>query len=145
WECVDSGKFVFHLDVYVNCYVGSASWNYQSESLRVLGSPLPQNDNNNPISLIAMQPDSNKWINHNNGELAPDCNPNSPNQLSCGDIGATRVYFYKSNPIKFNGTPPSSGWFFVYTPPCCRPDAENLQNSSSVSNNFRALMYPPTI
>src|SRR5690606_20389607 len=118
------------------------SWPYQNESLRIVGSPLPRSATNSFISSISMQPDSNKWRNNRNGDASPQCDENNPNSISCGAPGTTRIYYYKSNPMVMRGVPPGNGWTFIFDPPCCRPNVENLVNASSNNMDLRAKMYP---
>jgi len=144
WECVDSGKYVFYLDAYINCRSGMASWNYNNNymDIDIAGYPLPRGADNNTINTFTVYPDSSKWERLNRGDLSPSCNSNNPDQLSCGDNLATRAYYYKSDTIVLKGVPPASGWIFYYQFPCCRPQTDNLVNPTSKPLYIRAVMYP---
>jgi hypothetical protein len=142
WECLSSGKYIFYMSVYINCASNAAGWTYNSTTLSVSGSPLPRSATNSFISSIPMQPDSNKWMNNRNGDASPQCDPNNPNQISCGANGTTRVYYYKSSAMTLKGVPPGNGWTFIYDPPCCRPNVENLVSPTSNTMNLRAKMFP---
>jgi hypothetical protein len=50
-------------------------------------------------------------------------------------------YTFRSQPITLTGQPPSSGWVFGYTSPCCRNnDIQNLSNTGA-SFFFKAIMH----
>lgn len=118
WKCLSSGKYVFYMSIYVNYANNAATWTYSSVDLNVQGSPLPRTANNNLIYSIPMLPDSNSWQNYNSGDLSPQCDATSSNQISCGTYGTTRVYYYKSSPVTLKGVPPTNGWAFIYQSPC---------------------------
>jgi hypothetical protein len=127
------------LKFYFQC--GAGSWPYSNTSLDVSGSSLPTDSNTNVINQILLRPDSNKWIANNYGSIAPNCSSALANGTIDCTNGAWQIFYYQSDPIHLNGTPPSSGWTFSWTAPCCRPYASNLSNSSSAASTAYAKMY----
>lgn len=146
WKCLANGKFIFFLDVYRDCRANTAGFPFVNHNLSITGGALPTRSNGSAINSITMKPDSNRWMNANMGDITPQCqNPNGLS-YSCasGDNGAVQWFPFQSDPIEFNGTPPTMGWTFLWsTSPCCRPGAvENLANAGGKSMGLRAIMYP---
>lgn len=141
WECLNDGRYVFKMKIYRDC--SGATWPFDIETLKVFGNPLPTDSNNQVIQNISLIPDSASWITSNFGDLSPDCNDIGGLVISCNqsDRGSYQEFPYKSRPIKLKGVPPTSGWRFVFTPPCCRPNVVNLGLGSSSSSILSAIMY----
>lgn len=141
WECLNNGKYVFHLEVMIACGSPYAFTNHQ---LSVSGNPLPTDNNNNTISQIVVKPDSSKWLANNSGVMSPDCGSATSNgNIDCSS-GAWLKYYFKSDSIYLNGTPPSSGWTFSWTAPCCRPLASNLSGSSGAATAYAKMFENPS-
>ncbi len=139
WECLGNGRFVFKMNIYRDC--SGIQFNYSSQTLDIIGNPLPRNSVNGFITSIVMMPDSNKYLAKNFGQISPNCTSSgTPYSCANGDPGALQEFPFISSPIQLRGTPPANGWRFVYTAPCCRPATENL---SSLSGSFiiSSVMY----
>lgn len=139
WECLNNGKYVFNLELYIQC--GGGSWAFLNSTLNVSGSSLPTDSSSNVVSQILLRPDSTKWIADNYGNMNPNCNSAISNgTLDCSNY-TWKKYYYQSDPIYLNGTPPMSGWAFTWVTPCCRPSLTNVAGFSSVASPVVAKMY----
>ena len=142
WECLSSGQYIFKMVVFRDC--DGIPFGFNNQTLEIFNNPLPRNQNNQTVRSIQLRPDSNKWLNARNGDTAPTCDPNSPEDpYSCsnGDVGTVQQFFFSSAPITLRGVPPSVGWRFVWTAPCCRPnDVQNLAMGGTMI--LRAEMFP---
>lgn len=137
WECLNNGKYVFYLDVYTTC--GGAAISYTNQTIEIEGFQLPRNSNNTTFNTITVSPDSAKWLSKGRGLIQPTCGSDTSNgSIGCYDYIAKK-YYYKSDTLELNGTPPSSGWKFRWTAVCCRNNASNIVGSSS-AYTF-AIMY----
>lgn len=140
WECLNNGKYVFHLEVMVPC---GGVYTYSNHQLSVGGNPLPTNSNNITVNQIVVKPDSAKWLANNSGVMSPDCGSATSNgNIDCSNV-AWLKYYFKSDPIYLNGTPPSSGWTFSWTASCCRPPANNLSGSSGAATAYAKMFENP--
>ncbi len=140
WECHDAGEFIFKMKVFRDC--GGIEYPFSLVNLEVYANPLPRGSNNAPISTILLYPDSSTFLNHQNGTRHFECSiGDDTTGFSClsGDRGVIQVFHFQSLPMVIRGTPPPTGWRFVYTPPCCRSDFQNLKGSSAI---FQSIMYP---
>jgi len=140
WECLGNGRYVFYAKVFRDCT--GINFPFDTETLSIQGTPLPRSSTNSQINSIQLKPDSNTWINNRYGDTSPTCKPGG-NTITCGngDPGAIQQFFYFSDPIQLNGTPPSNGWrFWMTSLPCCRPNVTNLATSGTMM--LRAIMYP---
>lgn len=147
WRCSGTpgqSDYVFFMTIYIDCT--GATWNYQNQTLKIFGSPLPRNSvTNAEINSITLLPDSVKWQQMNNGDMSQLCDPSGGQaNLSCanGDPGTVQAFYYKSAPISMKGTPPASGWRFGWAAPCCRPNVRNLAGGTPPAMTLRAIMYP---
>ncbi|MAC94531.1 MAG: hypothetical protein CMC96_08490 [Flavobacteriales bacterium] len=144
WECVSEGRYVFKMNLRVNCYNNIIG--FSNETIIIRGNPRPTDTSNNVISSIRVKPDSNKWQLYNQGDVNPRCefNSSTANSLSCSnnDIGTFRNYYYKSDTIYLNGTPPQSGWSFTFKSACCMTDRENITQGASGTLFLKSIMYP---
>ena len=144
WNCLPNGKYQFHMSFYRDC--AGIPWNYQSETIDITGTPLPTDSLGNAISSIIVYPDSARWKSTNDGVQLLGCTDQYGDTLSCqnGDDGIIQEFFYISTPITLKGVPPTSGWRFHWTAPCCR--AGNFDNIFTNGANprvlLRAEMYP---
>lgn len=125
WTCLNSGpnsgKFVFQLTLFNQCDSGAVTATGQSIQLL-----------NGPISNIPL----NKLSDDN---ISIGCyDPAKEIKCSSKGSGAVSMIIYRSNPIQLSGTPPASGWKFIWTN-CCRPLGSNLSNSGGYT--LRSVMY----
>jgi hypothetical protein len=145
WECLSTGEYVFFAKVYRDCSANTLPFN--NEFLSIQGNPLPRSQTNATISQIVLKPDSNKWLFRQFGETLPFCSQGTPFDCSSSTASisayAIQQFFYRSDPIQLNGTPPATGWqFWLASMPCCRPtNSTNVQYITSAPM-FRAIMYP---
>lgn len=144
WECLSTGKYVFNLQAYVDC--SGASWPFYGTHLSIYGTPLPRGNNNQAFDSIPLNPDFSKWTASNYGKFNPQCEFDNSNNygLRCenGERGTIQIYYYKSDTIQLNGTPPKSGWRFSYEAPCCRPRLTNLAEVPTTRTLINAIIYP---
>ena len=139
WEC-HNGKYVFFIKRYINC--GGITWPFAQQTISIFGNPLPRNSNNQSFSSIILSPDSAKWISHNNGVFDPICSKGS-NTLSCNSSSSSSTgrglisYFFKSDSIELNGTPPTTGWKFTTS----MNDNTNAENLNTYGISLQAVMY----
>jgi len=149
WKCISgTGNYVFYLDLFKDCSNLSPITTGTNFKIKVYNSPLPNNGTLNEIQLTLVTPDPSTILGPGGGEsITPLCSgcSNSAQPLTCnfptGDIGTMEKYTYRSQPITLTGQPPSNGWVFGYTSPCCRSnDIQNLSNTSA-SFFFKAIMY----
>ncbi len=103
WECTGNGQYIFYMDLYRECAVGSSAF---SSTEAISG---PQGN----ISLTRQY----------QLDISPSCSGGSG--LFCGmpgpsGQGAVEYHHYKSSPITLTGSPPPSGWSFNWNA-CCRP------------------------
>ena len=139
WECLSNGRYVFFAKLFRDCT--GIDYPFNNENLTIVGNPLPRSINNGTIGSIVMKPDSNTWQNNRNGDTSPTCAPGGTTITCPGrDPGSVQQFFWQSDPIVLRGTPPSGGWRFYMTPPCCRPNVTNLASGGSMV--LRAIMYP---
>ncbi len=139
WKCLSNGKYVFYTTIYVDCT--GIGYLYQDVFLKIVGNPLPRNQNNQPIERIILKPDSNRWNSTNKGDYSYDCIVgDSLNRFSCSskDRGMMQAFYMKSGEITLNGTPPTNGWEFQFIPPCCSPNYANVISSTII---FHSTMY----
>ncbi|MEQ8909278.1 MAG: gliding motility-associated C-terminal domain-containing protein [Vicingaceae bacterium] len=141
WKCLSTGKFIFYMRVYRDCT--GIDFPFQNEQLEIFGSPRPRNGNNVQISSITLKPDSARWQQLRNGDTSPSCADNAPDDpynCASGDPGTVQQFLYQSDPITLSGVPPVTGWRFVWTAPCCRPNVTNLATAGTMI--LRAEMFP---
>ena len=142
WRCLPNGQYIFSMSIYRDCT--GVQWTFQNETINIVGNPLPRNGISGPVvSTITMLPDRVRFQASNNGDTSPDCIPYEQQPKSCAnrDQGTVQQFTYNSNPVTLSGTPPSAGWKFFWTSPCCRPgDIENVNTNGSML--LRAVMYP---
>ena len=135
WSCLNNGKFVFELTIYRDCQ--GINYVFQQETLNIVGANLPLDANNQVINSITLNPNLNRFNSQNNGDLSPDCYAGG---LSCNSGDATvQTFYYQSSPVQLNGIPPSTGWKFSYTPPCCRSNMSNFQGQNTL---LISTMFP---
>jgi len=140
WECIpagqpDSGKFVFYLKAYRECYTtnGGSSANF-GQTLTIISD--------GPVASILLTKVTG-WPK----DISPVCNNNSSfSHITCtgmatgaGNMGACQEHMYKSQPIQLVGVPPSTGWKFSWSS-CCRNSAASV--SGQPGWYLRAIMYP---
>ncbi len=114
WQCDGQGNYVFTAVVYSDC----------SDNLLIQNHFLIGPNNN-----YTMQVDT-----ANSFDIQSTCN-NSCQQ---------KMWRIKSDPITLSGTPPASGWDFVYQR-CCRDSAQNLGPGAYQGNvHMKTTMYPYT-
>ena len=145
WTCLPNGQYIFSMTVYRDC--SGISWNFQNETIDILGNPLPTNGINGPaISSITIKPDRIRLANSNNGDLSPSCTPVVDSSFSCAnyDNGSVQMFTYTSDPVNLTGTPPTTGWRFFWEGPCCRPNDLRNVNTTNLNGGMllRAVMYP---
>lgn len=142
WRCLPNGQYIFSMSIYRDCT--GIQWTFQNETINITGNPLPRNGiGGSVVNTITLLPDIVRFQNSNNGDTSPDCIPyeNQPRSCANGDQGTVQQFTYNSNPVTLTGTPPSAGWKFFWTSPCCRPnDIENVNTNGSML--LRAVMYP---
>ncbi len=156
WRCIaGTGKYVFYLDFYRDCALGTAGIGTGPTSINVLNTPRP---NNNTLSSIPMQfvpPDPGQPLGPNGGlSVAPTClgcgSAASSNPISCTNQnqGTLEKYSYRSAPITLAGKPPSgnpnqwlNGWVFSWTAACCRSNDVINITSPFTPALFKAIMY----
>ncbi len=140
WECIsmgqtNAGKYIFQVKLYRECYTTNGSAAAQFPNNLTLHSTSPAGS----ITLSEIQ----GWPK----DISPQCNSN-PNftHLQCtgmasgnGNMGAVQEHIYRSQAIKLNGTPPTTGWLFHWES-CCRNAATNINGQPSF--RLRAIMYP---
>lgn len=124
WECTSNGQYIFSLVLYRDCCSSCATLPTTSQSIAT----------NAGVTISAQFVSTYDIIN--------GCGSNT---ISCGGTaasGAMQRYLYQSSPITLTGSPPSTGWWFMWNS-CCRPP--NVTNGlSNQSFMLRALMYPYT-
>ena len=142
WRCLPNGQYIFSMAIYRDCT--GIQWTFQNETIDIQGNPLPRNaPGGSVVTGIPMKPDRVRFQSSNNGDTSPDCIPYENSKYSCAnsDQGTVQAFYYNSDPITLNGTPPSAGWKFFWESPCCRPnDIENVNTNGSML--LRAVMYP---
>ena len=145
WKCLSNGRYVFYAKLYGDCSAIPIVFG-SFDKLELVGNPLPRDANNVVITEIQLIPDSVEWIRNHFGDITsrsldPSCQIDSI-RVSCEnrDELAIQEFPFKSAPIRLYGTPPSSGWKFYLTQPCCRPtNVVNLAGSGT--HILRATMY----
>ena len=142
WRCLPNGQYIFSMSIYRDCT--GIQWTFQNETISITGNPLPRNGvGGSVVNSITLLPDIVRFQTSNNGDTSPDCIPYENTPYSCAnrDQGTVQQFTYNSNPVTLAGTPPSAGWKFFWTSPCCRPnDIENVNTNGSML--LRAVMYP---
>lgn len=111
WKCLNNGQFVFSMEVYAD----GPGFNFTNKNLVVHGSPLPTDNLGAIINNIIMKPKFQKTH------------------------SLYTSFYFESDSINLNGTPPPNGWSFNLTLSCCRGTLPNF----SSSNGFllKATMY----
>jgi hypothetical protein len=111
WDNTSNGQYIFKLVLYRDCS----------------GLPLPTGNN------FITGPSGNISLSYNAAQSGTIvANPNGNGCLIERGI-------YLSAPVSLNGTPPATGWEFVYST-CCRNTSENLNGSPGLY--LRSTMYP---
>ena len=122
WKCQGNGDFVFRLTVYRDCNGIPFG---PPVALDVLDNPALTQINMNLISQTDISPLS----------ACITCTN------TMGYSGAVEEFIFESNVVHLTGTPPASGWKFIWYS-CCRNAAiDNLQNGGSLGFTVRAIMY----
>jgi hypothetical protein len=139
WECLSNGAFVFHLNRYRDCT--GVSGNMSNETLTISGSPLPANG----VSSIIMRFNTTLFNATGQGDLSQYCSSSYGTQPSCGSgaLGSMQLFPFVSDTIQLTGSPPSSGWLFSHTSPCCYPnDYQNIHTSNQLLLMSRMYGFP---
>lgn len=145
WECTTTGNFKFTMKLYRECY-------YSSGSAATFGATENLATNVPGFSIIVMT-----RIAGSPKDISPVCNSNpafphifcdntNPMSGANANLGAVQENVYTSdaaypNGVPLTGVPPITGWVFSNSS-CCRNPSTNITNSTSLSYNARAVMYP---
>jgi len=131
WRCDGSGAFIFQVKFYRDCngINGPNSVMIQTTvpGLATIPAALVSNTDISPNGFFAdgLTP-------------CPDC----PTGGVPAVFGIIEEFVYESQPIVINGTPPPTGWDFMWGECCRSASLTNISSGGSVGFGFRATMYP---
>lgn len=112
WQCNGNQDYVFTLTIYTHCNPAVM--------------PAGAENIHGPNGMITAHFDTVIKLNENG---------------SCGGACLMEKWVYVSDPVSLSGTPPSTGWDFIWTS-CCRPTYQNT--SGGASYYLKASMFPYT-
>ncbi len=126
WKCLSNGKYKFYLKLYRDC-TGITFGNSQTIYYNSI--------NQIQLTLVSGYPK----------DISPVCGSPFIHAIQCNgasyyNTGAVSEYFYESQEIQLNGTPPASGWKFHWNG-CCRGSAAT-NISSNQGYYLESVMYP---
>jgi gliding motility-associated-like protein len=139
WECEQNpsspnfGRFRFTMNIYRDCSPGTAGLGATAS----LQSNSPAG--NIPLTRTSVTDESPSCA----GGPQIICGVAPPgNFTGTAGKGPIELHVYRSQWILLTGTPPATGWHFVWTL-CCRPaGVQNLVGSSGQQFTLRAFMFP---